>query len=156
MTRTFPSSPATTTEKEDRLVLSRLGAHTGLFFALRAKHPPTAAHSLRVAIECSKWGAWRSFDESLLGLLEVAALLHDVGKIGVPDEVLQKPGKLSQQEQLIMSVQDSVAKELLTGSGATRDAVAIVLGARQGVLTDGPIAETSESSRMLAIVDAFR
>src|SRR5882724_8934634 len=42
---------------ENRLIQVRLGVASSLFSALRAKHAPTAHHSLRVALNCSAWGA---------------------------------------------------------------------------------------------------
>src|SRR5437762_13207253 len=65
---------------ESKLVQARLGMASGLHAALRAKHPPTASHSLRVALGCSSWAAVMQLDEETRDLLEVAALLHDVGK----------------------------------------------------------------------------
>jgi HD-GYP domain-containing protein (c-di-GMP phosphodiesterase class II) len=80
---------------ENQLVQVRLGVASSLFAALRAKHAPTAHHSLRVALGCSAWGAMLGLSESERDELEVAALLHDVGKIGVPDEILLKPARLT-------------------------------------------------------------
>src|SRR5688572_10092449 len=77
---------------ENRLVQARLGIASGLHAALRAKHSPTAAHCLRVALGCSSWAAQMELDDETRDALEVAALLHDVGKVGVPDKVLLKPG----------------------------------------------------------------
>ena len=42
---------------ENKLVQARLGMASGLYAALRAKHPPTASHCLRVALGCSSWAA---------------------------------------------------------------------------------------------------
>jgi response regulator RpfG family c-di-GMP phosphodiesterase len=56
--------------------------------ALRHKHPATASHSLRVALGCSTWALYKRLDEDTRDAVEVAALLHDIGKIGVADSVL--------------------------------------------------------------------
>src|SRR5690242_10774274 len=62
-----PVSPASAAERalENRLSQVRLGMASSLFVSLRAKHPPTAAHSLRVAITCSSWAVLQklSFDD---------------------------------------------------------------------------------------------
>ena len=56
-------------------------------------------------------------DEETRDLLEVAALLHDVGKIGVPDKVLLKPGRLSPEEVALMSRHAALTIEVLASCG---------------------------------------
>lgn len=137
----------------DRLVQPRLGIYTGLFYALRAKHAPTAAHALRVAMGCSQWAGWRRMEASERDLLEVASLLHDVGKIGIPDRVLQKPSHLDSQEQLMMEMQCSIASELLRGAGAKEELIEVVRHCRIPYATKGP--DQPLAARILAIVDAY-
>src|SRR2546429_6101328 len=60
-------------EHESKLVQARLGMASGLHAALRTKHPPTASHSLRVALGCSSWAATMQLDEDTRDMLEVAA-----------------------------------------------------------------------------------
>ncbi len=139
-------------ELTDPLIQSRLGAYSGLFFALRAKHPPTATHGLRVALGCSKWASWRKIDPAEHAMLEVAALLHDVGKIGIPDRVLQKPTQLDCQEQLMMEMQLSTAVEMLRGAGASEELIRIIQQARKGTIGHE---NRSDLASMLAIVDAY-
>ncbi|GAB5403554.1 MAG: diguanylate cyclase [Aureliella sp.] len=135
----------------DQIVQRRLGAYSGLFFALRAKHPPTAAHTLRVALGCSRWAIARGLGDPDASILEIAALLHDVGKIGIPDAVLQKPARLSEDELLLMDMHQSVAEELLLGAGATADLMAIVCPSRrEGISQLG-----RTMVQMLEIVDAY-
>ena len=88
--------------RETQLVQARLGMASGLYTALCAKHPQSASHSLRVALGCSSWAAILQLDDETRDLLEVAALLHDVGKIGVPEKVLLKPGRLTPEEVALM------------------------------------------------------
>ena len=87
---------------ENELAVVRLGMAASLFCALRTKHAPTAAHCLRVAISYSAWAERMGLDDAARDRVEVAALLHDVGKIGIPYRILRKPGKLTVDEQLIM------------------------------------------------------
>ena len=54
-------------------------------------------------------------DEPSRDRIEVAALLHDLGKIGIPDRILRKPGKLSVDEQLTMDCCPALACEILRG-----------------------------------------
>ena len=60
---------------ENHLAEVRLGLAGSLFLSLRAKHAPTAAHSLRVALGCSAWSFALQLDEHQRDELEVAALL---------------------------------------------------------------------------------
>ena len=127
--------------------------YAGLFYALRAKHPPSAAHGLRVAVGCSKWAVWRQLPGSERQLLEVAALLHDIGKIGVPDRILQKPSSLDGQEQLLMDMQGATAIEMLRGAGASPILLDIVHMARDVAPEAGK--PRPLPAKMLAVVDAF-
>lgn len=145
---------------EHRLVEARLGMASGLHAALRAKHPQTASHSLRVALGCSSWAASIGLDSETRDLLEVAALLHDVGKIGVPDKVLLKPGRLAPEEAALMSRHAALTTEVLASSGAPQQLVDIVHYSRAWYCGDGRRQdrqgeELPLASRMLSIVDAF-
>ena len=95
-------APPANVAHENRLVEVRLGMASSLFTALRHKHPATAAHSLRVALGCSSWAFALGLDGAARDELEVAALLHDIGKIGVPDRLLFKPGMLADDEAKLM------------------------------------------------------
>src|SRR6476659_9869884 len=145
---------------ESKLVQARLGMASGLHAALRAKHPPTASHSLRVALGCSSWATSMQLDEETRDLLEVAALLHDVGKIGVPDKVLLKPGRLSPEEIAAMSRHAALTTEVLASCGCPQPLIEVVHYSRawynsNGRPQDRQGDELPLASRMLSIVDAF-
>ncbi len=110
--RVLPGDPPT----DELLVLERLGNAAGLFIALRCKQPAAASHGLRVALLCSAWpGRWtpRRTDRSQI---EVAALLHDLGIIGVPDRILQER-KLALTKSASWSTR-RLGQEILRASGA--------------------------------------
>ena len=67
-----------------------------------AKSSFTEEHSQGVARLSLLMGTHFGLDEETLGLLEVAGLLHDLGKLNVPDEILDKPGPLTQEERVVM------------------------------------------------------
>ena len=71
---------------------------TTLSQAVDARDPYTAGHSERVAAISLKIAEKMEFDEKRLQKLEISALFHDIGKIGVPDNILLKPGKLDEME----------------------------------------------------------
>lgn len=140
---------------EERLVKNRLGIYSALFMALRAKHPPTAAHSLRVALGCSKWAVLRRMNDSERELLEVASLLHDLGKIGIPDRLLQKTEELIGNEQSLMRLHGELAVELLAGAGASPELLEIVSQCRSRVDAVADSSVIPVAARMLSIADAF-
>ncbi|MCX8059083.1 MAG: HD domain-containing protein [Spirochaetes bacterium] len=66
--------------------------------AIDAKDPYTAGHSERVTYYSIEIGKKINLDNESLDRLEFAAILHDVGKIGIPEEILSKPSKLDKDE----------------------------------------------------------
>jgi putative nucleotidyltransferase with HDIG domain len=80
----------------------RLSAYVGtiraLALALDARDPYTAGHSERVSAISLAIGRAMSMDDSQLEVLRLGALLHDIGKIGISDQVLMKPGPLTAEE----------------------------------------------------------
>jgi diguanylate cyclase (GGDEF)-like protein/PAS domain S-box-containing protein len=145
---------------EKRLVQVRLGAASGLFAALRHKHPATAAHSLRVALGCSSWAFALGLEDQNRDELEVAALLHDIGKIGVPDRLLLKPGLLADEEAKLVDQFRVSGLEILATCCPTPSIVEIIrhsAGWFDGSRANYPLAGTEIplGARMLAVVDAF-
>lgn len=62
----------------------------------------TGVHSTRLAEWGMRVGQELGLEETALQNLEVAALLHDIGKVGIPDSILRKPGRLDQEEYALM------------------------------------------------------
>jgi len=62
----------------------------------------TGVHSTRLAEWGMRVGQELGLEESQLQNLEVAGLLHDIGKVGIPDAILRKPGKLDEEEYALM------------------------------------------------------
>lgn len=144
---------------ENQLLQVRLGVASSLFTALRARHFDTAAHSLRVTLGCASWALSMDMSPEQRDIIEVAALLHDIGKIGVPDSVLLKPSELTPDEMAIMDQHRRMGVEILRSSCANSAIMDIVTwgnawyGGRPGAKllgTDIPL-----GARMLSIVDAF-
>ena len=152
-----PSGKAAAQESDldQRMAKSRLGIHVSLFQALKAKHPPTASHSLRVALVCSKWACWRELGDQQWDWLEVAALLHDIGKIAVPEDVLHTPLELNQDQKIAMDAQRSLADQLLESAGAESGMIQIVQAARLSFAEAELKGISNRLGSMLAIADAF-
>lgn len=98
LTFTFNALMASVSAAEADAEATYLGAVRALAAALDARDPYTAGHSERVSRFAVAIGEEIELDEDQLETLRLGALLHDIGKIGVPDEVLQKPGVLSAAE----------------------------------------------------------
>ncbi len=81
--------------RNDQLVESYFAT---LAAALDARDPYTAGHSLRVAEYAVQIGTLAGLSKHVVDQLRKAALLHDIGKIGIPDAVLLKEGQLSEEE----------------------------------------------------------
>jgi putative nucleotidyltransferase with HDIG domain len=87
----------------------------GLAQAIDAKDPYTAGHTSRVAQYSVRIAAALGLDDATRREIEHGALLHDIGKIGVPDAVLTKPGPLDDEEWEAMRRHPLVAVAILDG-----------------------------------------
>lgn len=72
------------------------------FTQLKEKDVYTAEHCLRVSILALTFARHLGFGKEEMGLLGVGALMHDIGKMKVPNEILNKPSELTSKEALIM------------------------------------------------------
>ena len=75
-----------------------VGTIRALAMTLDARDPYTAGHSERVSALSVAVGRHLGLSEDDVEVLRLGALLHDIGKVGVPDEVLRKPGGLTAEE----------------------------------------------------------
>ncbi|HEX3656948.1 MAG TPA: diguanylate cyclase [Pirellulales bacterium] len=146
--------------QENQLIQVRLGIASSLFAALRGKHEPTAQHCLRVALACSAWAQKIGLPDTQRDELELAALLHDVGKIRVPDDILMKAGALSPRETAIMDTHWQTGLDILRESCALPGVLEIVTYARAWFdgsknRMDHVGEQIPVGARMLTVVDAF-
>ena len=77
---------------------SYLSTITSLARAVEAKDPYTSGHTERVARIALSVAKQLGFDETQLRAIEVGAIIHDIGKVGIRDEILLKPGPLDPDE----------------------------------------------------------
>lgn len=87
-----------------QLEVASMATIRALADALDAKCDYTSGHSLRVSRYAVTIGKKIGLTEAELRDLEIAGILHDIGKIGVPESILWKPARLDPEEQSIMSV----------------------------------------------------
>ena len=100
-------------------------AVTALTSALAYRDALTAEHSRRVADLCVV-AAGASSSERQCYVLEVAALLHDIGKLGVPDAILLKPGPLNEEEWKVMGMHDRIGVEIISAAFSSVELTDIV------------------------------
>ncbi|MCA9448091.1 MAG: HD domain-containing protein [Candidatus Omnitrophica bacterium] len=154
-------------EKEARLETERKAQREALIQgfgilsdALKARDEYTRQHSENVARLAVEIGNGRGLDETQLDDLRLAALVHDIGKIGVRDDILFKEDKLSPEEMDAMHHHPSVAAEILKPiKGADRIAEIVLAhhecpdgtGYPKGLRAD----EIPEEAKILSVADVY-
>ncbi len=100
---------------------------TSLAGAIDAKDPYTKGHSTSVSRYAEALARAVNLPETEVERIKIGALLHDVGKIGIPESVLKKPGKLDDEEWEIMKQHPTIgAEKVLAPNEALRDLIPIV------------------------------
>jgi response regulator RpfG family c-di-GMP phosphodiesterase len=84
--------------------------------AAETRSRETANHVRRVGILAAMLGRLHGLDETTCELLNYAAPLHDIGKIGIPDAILNKPGPHTPEETKVMRTHAELGAKLLSGS----------------------------------------
>ena len=98
LTDTFNALMASVAAAEADTDAAYTGAIRALAMALDARDPYTAGHSERVSVLSVAIGRNLALPADEIEVLRLGALLHDIGKIGIPDDVLRKPGALTAEE----------------------------------------------------------
>jgi HD-GYP domain-containing protein (c-di-GMP phosphodiesterase class II) len=98
----------------------RLEAHytetiEALMSALEARDPATQAHTGRIRDLSLSLAATLQLSAEGRRAIRLGAILHDVGKIGIPDAILRKPGPLSQEEWAMMRLHPEIGARMLQG-----------------------------------------
>jgi putative nucleotidyltransferase with HDIG domain len=99
---------------------------TELFRVLGFRRYETMAHSMRVAAYAVLLGEAYGLSPERLHSLELGALLHDIGKIAIPRNVLLKPAALTDKEWTVMRTHPRIGYQLLADLPGMREAVQVV------------------------------
>ncbi len=94
--------------------------------AIEAKDPYTRGHSERVGVYSSRIARELECENSFIERIYLAGLLHDVGKIGVPDAIIRKPGRLTQEEYEQIKRHPEIGARILEPVDFLKDIVACV------------------------------
>ena len=86
----------------ENMKLSFVSSILSLASALEAKDPYTRGHSNRVATYSTIVARRMGMEEEKVEMIRLMALMHDVGKIGIPDSIINKPGKLNADEFMVI------------------------------------------------------
>ena len=139
--------------------------HSAMLLLLRImklRDPALIRHGERMATIATGLARCLGWDDSEQRVLEVAAVLHDLGKIGVPEHMLRKPGRLSCEESDVISQHHQAAVCLLQALHAQGELIAILTALYQnydaaGVERDAvsDLRQIPLGSRILAVADAY-
>jgi diguanylate cyclase (GGDEF)-like protein/putative nucleotidyltransferase with HDIG domain len=97
-----------------------------LALAIEAKDDTTRDHLQRVQIYAAEVGKQMNLDEKQMQALRAASILHDIGKLAVPEHIISKPGKLTPEEFEKMKIHPIVGAEILDRVKFPYDVVPIV------------------------------
>ncbi len=147
-------------EQAQTLERGRLDTINALMAAVEAKDPRTSEHARNVAEFCHVVAARMGFDRRSLTNLRYASLLHDIGKISVPTEVLAKENRLEKEELEIIRRHPEISAEIIRPVSFLRRIIPIIRHHHENVdgsgYPDGLKGdEIPLESRVLAVADAY-
>jgi response regulator RpfG family c-di-GMP phosphodiesterase len=128
--------------------------------ALDSRDADSDGHSLRVTVYTKRLAQSLRLSESEIRIIEQGVLLHDIGKIGIPDELLRKPEKLTGRDWLLMRRHPEIGYRILSSIKFLRGAAQVVLhhherydgkGYPQGLKGE----EIHLGARIFAVADAL-
>ncbi len=128
--------------------------------ALDAKDPYTVGHSQRVSDMATKLCQLIGMKNEDIEKIHIAAHLHDIGKIGIPDAVLNKEGRLTDEEFYCIQRHPVIGAEILSKSSQLRDIADIVLMHHErfdgrGYPTGTAGVDIPAGARIIAICDSI-
>lgn len=133
-----------------------------LAIAAEYHDPETGAHTRRVAEDCARIAGALGLPHKSVERIRCSAPLHDVGKIGVHDEILRKPGPLTDEEFEAMKMHTVIGEQILSGSSIPLLDLAAEIALSHHECWDGsgyPYGisgeEISLSARIVAVADVF-
>jgi len=131
-----------------------------LLRSMKMQDSASLLHAQRIAAISSGVARLLGWDDAQRRQLEVAALLHDLGKLGVPEHILKKPGKLSSEEYDFVLLHHHAAVNLLQAFHTDTAVVSMLTMLYQdfdgaGINSTGALNELPLGPRILAVADAY-
>ncbi|MBI5815511.1 MAG: HD domain-containing protein [Nitrospinae bacterium] len=137
-----------------------MGMLISLSSLIELKDGYTEGHCARVRGASSQIGAWLELSRSGLNDLAAAGALHDIGKVGVPDSVLKKPGKLDENEFALIKAHPALGADALKSIRGLKKAATIIRHHHEayggGGYPDGLAGEAIPiGARIISVIDAY-
>jgi len=133
-----------------------------LIYAAGFRDEETGAHINRIGLYAAAMARALGWSQFAIEDICTAAPMHDLGKIGIPDNILKKPGKLTDEEYEVMKAHPSIGADILGGSESDMIKMAAKIAASHHENWDGsgyPAglrgAEIPIAARIVAIVDVY-
>ncbi len=128
--------------------------------AIEAKDSNTHGHSSRVLLCCELMGITLGWDQKAMERLRYAAILHDIGKIGIPEELLNKPSSLTAEEYDIIKLHPALGAKILQNIPHLEQVSTAILQHHEHFSGNGYPSglsgqEISPLAKVLAISDAY-
>jgi GGDEF domain-containing protein len=138
----------------------RLSTIEALVYAIEIRDAYTQGHSERVANYAVYLSGWLGMEERFLEQIFTAGMLHDLGKIGIPDEILLKPGRLNEREYGLIKLHSSLSEKIVEKLESFDDLMGAVRHHHENFDGSGyPDALVGEQipimARIISIVDVF-
>ena len=113
--RNAPVDPPSLIDETVRIFNKNQGYFSffGMLHSMKQIDDSTFAHSINVAMIARLIGIWSDFDTETLDLLTLSGLLHDLGKCQIPDNILMKPEKLTEQEYNFVKMHSQFGYDIL-------------------------------------------
>jgi putative two-component system response regulator len=87
-----------------------------LSWAAEFRNQETGEHIVRMSLYCTLLARLAGLDAESAEQIRIASPMHDVGKIGIPDRILLKPGRLTEEERRVMEAHTEMGHRILAGS----------------------------------------
>lgn len=131
-----------------------------ILHTLHEKNPREEAHSRRVSELCQHMGEVMSLSEKDIQDLKVIGLLHDIGKIAIDENILNKPGRLQHEEWLEMKRHPEIGYRIISSSSEMQDYADAILCHHERLDGKGYPNGLSQNAiplyaRVLSIIDSY-